>query len=196
MQVLRARRSIALGESSRQHPTAANEPLVGQPHMGDCTGIRCDSPTRSPVYFSEESLRPGPGALEMISVGAAGDDDLDKAMSLTASEREWADHSLEERSEAEGQAAFQDELVRILTKAVSELGLEWDSPDEPMKSKLDSWFLHLGRRAATLRKQAPFFPDLHDEASRTWAAPHSARTHVSGSEIFTKVDAAEARGYT
>ncbi|ROL46138.1 hypothetical protein DPX16_23804 [Anabarilius grahami] len=196
VRVLRARRSVALGECSRQRPTAADEPLVGQPQMGDCTGIRCDSPPRPPVYFTAESLRPAHGASEMVSFGPAGDDDLDEAMSLTASERDWADQSTEERSEAEGQVAFQDDLVRILTKAVSDLGLEWDSPDEPTKNKLDSWFLHSGCRAAAPRKRAPFFPDLHDEAARTWAAPHSARAHASGSEIFTKVDGAEARGYT
>lgn len=76
-----------------------------------------------------------------------GDDDLDEAMSLTASEKDWA-HTLEERSEVEGQAVLQDELVRILTKGVSDLGLEWESPDESAKSKLDSWFLHSSRRAA------------------------------------------------
>ncbi|ROL47597.1 hypothetical protein DPX16_13312 [Anabarilius grahami] len=122
VRVLRARRSVALGECSRQRPTAADEPLVGRPHMGDCVGIRCDSPPHPPVYFTEESLRPAPGASEMVSFGAAGDDDPDEAMSLTASERDWADHSPVERSEMEGQAAFQDELVRILTKAVSDLG--------------------------------------------------------------------------
>lgn len=110
-------------------------------------------------------------------------------MSLTASEKDWP-HSSEERSEAKGQAAFQDELISILTKAVSDLGLEWDSPNEPTKSKLDSWFLHSCRRAATPRKRAPFFPDLHNEAAKAWAAPQLAH------EIFTKVDGAEARGYT
>ncbi len=96
----------------------------------------------------------------------------------------------------EGHAAFQDELVRILTKAMSDLSLEWESTDEPTKSKLDLWFLHSGRRAAVPRKRAPFLPDLHNEVAKAWAAPQLARTHAGRSEIFTRVDGAEARGYT
>lgn len=195
VRVLRARKNIALGDFSRQCPTAASEPLVGrQPHVGDRAEWRNSPPPRSPMCL-EEDLQPAAGASEIISFGAPGDDDFDEALSLTTSEKDWA-RSPEERSEVEGHAAFQDELVRILTKAVSGLGLEWESPDEPAKSKLDSWFLYSGRRAAAPRKRAPFLPDLHDEVAKAWAAPQSARAHAGGSEIFTKVDGAEARGYT
>ncbi|KAL0194969.1 hypothetical protein M9458_008541, partial [Cirrhinus mrigala] len=130
----------------------------------------------------------------IISFGAEEDDDLDEAMSLTASLKDWAQAS-EECSEVEGHAAFQDELVRILTRAVSDLGLEWEKADEPARSKLYSWFLDSGHRAATPRKRAPFLPDLHDEVAKAWAAPQSAQTHAGGSEIFTEVNGAEARGY-
>ncbi|XP_052429854.1 scavenger receptor cysteine-rich type 1 protein M130-like [Carassius gibelio] len=189
VRVLRARKNIALGDFSRQCPTAASEPLVGlQPHVGDHAEWRNSPPPRSPMCL-EEDLQPAAGASEIISFGAAGVDDFDKALSLTMSEKDWA-RSPEERSEVEGHAAFQDELVWILTKAVSGLGLEWESPDEPAKSKLDSWFLYSGRRAAAPRKRAPFLPDLHDEIAKAWAAPQSARAHAGGSEIFTKVDGA------
>lgn len=43
-------------------------------------------------------------------------------------------------------------LVRIFTRAVSDLGLEWELPDKQAKSKLDSWFLYSGGRAAAPRK--------------------------------------------
>ncbi|RXN36619.1 kinase C alpha type-like protein [Labeo rohita] len=170
--------------------------MVGlQPHTGDRAPRRGVSPPRSPVRFAEESLRPTPGASEIVSFGAEEGDDLDKAMSLTASKKDWAQAS-EERSEVEGHAAFQDEPVRILTRAVSDLGLEWEKADEPARSKLDSWYLDSGRRVAALRKRGPFLPDLHDDVAKARAAPQSARTHAGGSEIFTKVDGAEARGYT
>lgn len=101
-----------------------------------------------------------------------------------------------ECSEVEGHAAFQDELIWILTRAGSNLGLEWESSDEPAKSKLDLWFLHSDCQAAAPRKRAPFLPDLHDEVAKAWPAPLSARTHAGGSEIFTEVDGAEAQLYT
>ncbi len=154
MRVLRARRNSALCDFSRQRPTAASEPPVGrQPHVDDHTGGH-DPPPHSLVCFAEESLRPTPGASEIISFSVAGDDDLDEAMSLMASEKDWA-HSPEEHSEVEGNTAFQDEIVRILTKAVSDLCLEWESPDEPAKSKLDSWLLHSGRHS---EKASPIPP--------------------------------------
>ncbi len=73
----------------------------------------------SPMCFAEESLRPAPGASEIISF-SADNDYLDEAMSLTASEKDWA-HIPEDSSKVEGHATFQDELVRILTKAMSDL---------------------------------------------------------------------------
>ncbi|KAF4115926.1 hypothetical protein G5714_003415 [Onychostoma macrolepis] len=105
------------------------------------------------------SVGPTPAMSQpIISFGAAGDDDdLDEAMSLMASEKDWA-HTPEECSEVEGHATFKDELVQILTRALNNLGLEWESPDEPAKSTLDSWFLHSGRRAAASKETSPVPP--------------------------------------
>lgn len=33
------------------------------------------------------------------------------------------------------------ELIRVLSKAVEELGLEWSAPEEPSRSHLDKWLL-------------------------------------------------------
>ncbi|RXN21395.1 kinase C alpha type-like protein [Labeo rohita] len=177
------------GHTQVLHPMPGSRSCGGSAHWIGLPALR------SPVHFAEESLRPTPGASEIISFGAEEGNDLDEAMSLTASEKDRAQAS-EERSEVEGHTAFQDKLVRILTRAVSDLGLEWEKADEPARSKPDSWFLDSGRRAAALRKRAPSLPDLHDEVAKAWAAPQSARTHAGGSEIFTKVDGAETRGYT
>lgn len=51
------------------------------------------------------------------------------------------------------------EVIRVfLTKAVQDLGLEWDSPDETARSKLDTWFLQPGHHNTGQMKHAPFFP--------------------------------------
>lgn len=203
VRVLRARRAAALGEYARQRPAAASEPLAGPPPLpprGDKEPDRRQRsrPPGSPVFFADESLRPADEAAEVVRFGASGDDD--ELMSLAASDRDLSEseelgETEKERAEWDAPPALHEELVRVLTRAVQDLGLEWDSPDEPAKSKLDTWFLQQGRRAAAQKKRAPFFPDVHEEVVKAWSAPQSARTHASGSAIFSLVDGAETRGY-
>lgn len=42
--------------------------------------------------------------------------------------------------------AIDEEILHIMTKAVKKLGLEWSSPTEPIRSRLDQWFPQSGRR--------------------------------------------------
>ncbi|KAA0714748.1 hypothetical protein E1301_Tti006412 [Triplophysa tibetana] len=86
------------------------------------------------------------------------------------------------------------ELFRVLTKAVEELGLEWTSPEEPARSRLDEWFLP-GRRPAPRQQTSPFFPEVHDELTRSWHTPYSARLRPSSSSALTSVDGAKEKGY-
>lgn len=72
-------------------------------------------------------------------------------------------------------------LLRILTKAVEDVGLEWSVPAEPSRS--------------VLQRPAPFFPEVHEELSKTWKPPQSARTVNSGPEVFRKVDGMDILGY-
>ncbi|KAL0146508.1 hypothetical protein M9458_058139, partial [Cirrhinus mrigala] len=152
LRTLKSRRSVALGDFSLERPTTTSEPLVGpQPHTTDRAPRKGASPPRSPVCFAEESLRPTPGASEIISFGAEEGDDLDEAMSLTASEKDWAPAS-EERSEVEGHTAFQDELISILTRAVSDLGLEWEKANEPARTHIaDKAYATSGEAAQLLK---------------------------------------------
>ncbi|KAL0163864.1 hypothetical protein M9458_039617, partial [Cirrhinus mrigala] len=124
-------RLLPAASHCRQRAAGGTAAAHGRPR----TKKGCSTPPGSPVCFAEESLRPTPGASEIISFGAEEGDDLDEALSLTASEK---DRASEEHSEVEGHAAFQDKLVRILTRAVSDLGLEWEKAGEPARSKLDS----------------------------------------------------------
>ncbi len=63
-----------------------------------------------------------------------------------------------------------------MTKAVNELGLEWSPPEEPSRSRLDEWFL-LGRHQALHQRSSSFFPEVHDELTKSWQAPYSSRIH-------------------
>lgn len=85
--------------------------------------------------------------------------------------------------------------MRILSKAVQDLEIEWSSPQEPQRSKLDSWYFDSGRHATAPRKSAPFLPDLQDEVTKAWATPQGVRARAGGSELFSKVDGAETYGY-
>ncbi len=58
-------------------------------------------------------------------------------------------------------------LICILFNAVEELGFEWSTPEEP---PLFEWFL-LGRRQAPRQRASPFFPEIHDEITKSWRAP-------------------------
>ncbi|XP_057193192.1 uncharacterized protein LOC130556323 isoform X2 [Triplophysa rosa] len=120
-------------------------------------------PPGSPVFFADESLRPADEAMEMIRFGASGDED--ELMPLAASDRDLSGSeelaALEkERAEWDAPPKLHEELVRVLTRAVQDLGLEWNSPDEPARSKLDTWFLQPGRRPEETRTFFPMHPRL------------------------------------
>ncbi len=63
-----------------------------------------------------------------------------------------------------------EEFIRIMTKAVNELGLEWSPPEQPSRSRLDEWFLP-GRHQAPRQRSSPFFPEVHDELTKSWRTP-------------------------
>ncbi len=99
-------------------------------------------------------------------------------MSISASEKEdWAE-SERDRSDSERPAKdLQEELIRVMNKAVLELELSWNPPEEPTKSKLDSWYFRSSRRQLDPRTSVSFFPDVHDQLVKAWSAPQSARVH-------------------
>lgn len=181
VRALRARREVARATAGMR-PTAASEPLVGPPPPE----VEFDD-----VNFAEVSFRPPNAVANFVTFEEAGEED--DSMSLSASEKDWGSQS--DRPDQEGPADLQEELVRVLSKAVTELDLAWNAPDEPVKSKLDSWFLQSSRRQAAPRRRTPFFPDVHEHVVKSWAAPQSARTHSATQAMFAHVDGAEAHGY-
>ena len=119
-------------------------------------------------------------------------------MSLAASETEdWAGDSdpahLPSLEPIDAKAGMDAELLRILSKAVEELHLEWAPPEEPTRGRLDEWYLP-GPRQATRQRSAPFFPEVHDELTKSWRAPYPARLRTS-SAALSSVDGSQEKGY-
>ncbi len=154
----------------------------------------------SPVLFIQPDQRPSASVSDLVSFGGSDDELADDSMSLVASDAEelWgsvtdpAPSGLPAPSAAK--AGMDAELFRVLSKAVEELGLEWSPPEEPSRSRLDEWFLP-GRRQAPQQRPSPFFPEVHDELTRSWRSPYSARLRTSASSALTTVDGAEEKGY-
>ncbi len=52
-----------------------------------------------------------------------------------------------------------------------------------------------GRHQAPQQRPSPFFPEVHDELTRSWHSSYSARLRTSASSALTTVDGAEEKGY-
>lgn len=83
-------------------------------------------------------------------------------MSISVSEKNWPE-SERDCPNNEGPPDLQEEFAKVLAKAVKELDLNWDAPDEPARSKLDSWYFQSSRRLAASRRKLSFFPDVHEK---------------------------------
>ncbi len=154
----------------------------------------------SPVLFSQPDQRPSASVRDLVSFGGSDDELADDSMSLVASDAEELSGSVTDPAPSRlpapsaAKAGMDAELFRVLSKAVEELGLEWSPPEEPSRSCLDERFLP-GRRQAPQQRPSPFFPEVHDELTRSWRSPYSARLRTSASSALTTIDGAEKKGY-
>ncbi len=82
----------------------------------------------------------------------------------------------------------------MLSRAAESVGLHWRPPPSPERSRLDDWFLgaHADRRQPP---PVPFFPEVHEDVTRSWRAPFSARNRPSASSVLTTLDGGAAQGY-
>ncbi|KAL0151578.1 hypothetical protein M9458_053095 [Cirrhinus mrigala] len=199
----------ALPFPSSQEPVKKKQRGRGsqRSELGELTSVQppraSPSPQRegSPVLFTRPDLCPSAAASDMVSFGGSEDDMLD-SMSLAASDAEELSGSIYDPaplpsadiSDPRSKTGMDAELFRVLTRAVDELGLEWSPPEEPPRSLLDEWFLP-GRRQAPRQRASPFLPEVHEELTRSWRAPYSARLRASSSSALTSVDGAEDKGY-
>lgn len=116
-------------------------------------------------------------------------------MSLAASDAEELSGSydpapLPSAQPSEPKSGIDTRLLHILTKAVEELGLDWSSLEEP--ARLEKWFLP-GCRQAPWQHASPFFPEVHEELTRSWHSPLGPPS--SSSSTLTLVNAADEKGY-
>ncbi len=62
------------------------------------------------------------------------------------------------------------------------------------RSHLDEWFLP-GSHQAPRQRASPFFPEVHDEITKSCCAAYSSRLRASYSSALTSVDGTQEKGY-
>ncbi len=91
-------------------------------------------------------------------------------------------------------AAPDPELTAMLARAAVSIGLEVNRPPSPEPSRLDDWFLGAGRGSQPRSTPVPFLPEVHEELTKSWMAPFTARSCSSASSVLTTLDGGVARG--
>ncbi len=85
-------------------------------------------------------------------------------------------------------AAPDPELTAMLARAAASIGLEVNKPPSPEPSRLDDWFLGAGCGSQPRPTPVPFFPEVHEELTKSWMAPFTARSRSSVSSVLTTLD--------
>ncbi|XDV20624.1 hypothetical protein PO909_025924 [Leuciscus waleckii] len=199
LSTLRAQQALFIVKSASPIPSVGPRRKKRHSQRPPEPSVKENSPAASlRASFSESliSFLDGqrPAAVEMMERDVMEDD----SCSLLASGSEEWSGSIPDPApstqESSVRALVNAELLHLFTKAVEDLGLEWTTPQEPAPNRLDGCFL-TGRRSAPVSRPAPFLPELHDELSRLWGAPYSARLRSSVSSTLSAVDGAKDRGY-
>ncbi len=165
----------------------------------------------SPSGVPHPSGTPQPAVVPLVRIGASAEwgtppvsfgASPDDQMSVAASEGEPS-LSGDDDSAAlppSGVVALSEpdpEMTAMLSRAAENVGLVWNPPPRPDPSRLDEWFLGGGGHAGFQRPPpVPFFPEVHEELTRSWKAPFTARNKPCGSSPLTTLDGGAALGYT
>ncbi len=147
----------------------------------------------SPVQFSRGCLAPSLEARWAVSFG------LEDVLYTAASDSEDFRAASLDVLTPSGQEAWPSpaytELVDVLACATEKLRLVWpDEPHEPHSSKRDKRFLS-GSGSRPARRKLPFFPDLHQEISRSWKQPFSSCLTNAAAADFTNLVGSVEQGY-
>ncbi len=86
------------------------------------------------------------------------------------------------------------ELTAMLARAAVSIRLEVNILPSPEPSRLDDWFLRAMRGSQPRSALVPFFPEVHEELTKSWMAPFTARSRSSVSSVLTTLDGGAARG--
>ncbi len=152
---------------------------------------RSEHPIRFPSDFAGPSHRApsisfGAPSVDRMSIAASGD-------GFTSSEDEGAVGL--PPSGVVATATPYLELTAMLARAAVSIGLEVNRPPSPEPSRLDDWFLGARRGLQPRSTPVPFFPEVHEELTKSWMAPFTARSRSSASSVLTTLDGRVARGY-
>ncbi|KAL0177001.1 hypothetical protein M9458_025895, partial [Cirrhinus mrigala] len=85
-------------------------------------------------------------------------------------------------------------MAAVLAQAAESTGLEYVAPPSPKRSQLDGWFLGLKRVHQPPSAPVPFFPEVHEELTKSWKGPFLSHTHFAGASTLTTLDGGAARG--
>ncbi len=176
-------------------------------------GVRSDlriTVRASPSGVPHPSGTPQPAGVPLVRTGASAEwgtppvsfgASPDDQMSVAASEGEPS-LSGDDDSAAlppSGVVALSEpdpEMTAMLSRAAENVGLVWNPPPRPDPSRLDEWFLGGGRAGFQRPPPVPFFPEVHEELTRSWKTPFTARNKPCGSSPLTTLDGGAALGYT
>ncbi len=147
--------------------------------------VRCQGDFAGPSHGAP-SISFGAPSVDRMLIAASGD-------GFTSSEDEGAVGL--PPSGVVATAAPDPELTAMLARAAVSIGLEVNRPSSPEPSRLDDWFLGAGRGSQPCSAPVPFFPEVHEELTKSWTAPFTARSRSSASSILTTLDGGVARGY-
>ncbi len=78
------------------------------------------------------------------------------------------------------------EMTAMLSRAAKRVGLEWKSPPCPEPSRLDDLFLGVARTGSQHPAPVPFFLKVHEELTRSWTAPFTARNQPASPSSLTR----------
>lgn len=74
-------------------------------------------------------------------------------------------------------------LMAMLSRAAESVRLEWNPPPCPEPSRLDDWFLRVARAGSQRPAPLPFFREVHEELTRSWTSPFTARNRPGPSMV-------------
>ncbi len=80
------------------------------------------------------------------------------------------------------------QLTAMLARAAMSIGLEVNRLPSPEPSRLDDWFLGAGRGSQPRSAPVLFFPEVHEELTKSWMGPFTARSRSSPSSVLTTLD--------
>ncbi|XP_057197561.1 uncharacterized protein LOC130558871 [Triplophysa rosa] len=152
----------------------------------------------APSRLSDHPLRDGPTP-SCSSATYSGVRDEDE-MSIAASEGDLLASDPDDSSElpppgGRAQEEADVEMSTMLFRAAASIGLQCTAPPLPQRSRLDTWYLGSERGSKPRPAPVPYFPEVHEELSKTWNAPLTARSNQKGSVALTSLDGGAARGY-